>query len=135
MILESVVEVAHAEERVGDGDDDQNDGHDGERSKGALNGEVTCATSFRVNADKLEQEIGKTTKEEQNDAAHADAVFALREKGRAKQNDNGDGDRGSSKAEFDVCLAGYNNQELDREAQEEEEIKFQQCDKDLATGR
>ena len=134
MRLESVVEVAHAKERIGDGDDNQNNGHDGERGKGALNSQVILATSLRVDADKLEQEIGKTTEEEQDDPAHANAVFALGEIGRAKQNDNGNGNRGSGKAEFDVCLAGYNNQELNREAQEEEEIKFQQCNKNLAIG-
>lgn len=132
MSFKPVAEVIHTDEGVGDSQDDEDDSENGKRSKGATDGVVAPTVSRLVDADELEKEVGEAAKVEQDDEAHADAVFAAGKEGGAQQDHNGDGNGGDVQAEFDIVEAVDDDEELHGEPEEEEEIKLEKRDVDLS---
>lgn len=131
MGLEPLAEVVHADETVGDGQNNEDDGENGEGSQGTADGKVVLAVTWLIDTDKLEEEVGKAAKVEQNNEAGAEAVFALGEKGGTQQDSNGDWDGGNVQAELDILQAVNDDEELNGEAEEEEKIELEQGDVNL----
>lgn len=132
MSLEPLTEVAHADERVDDGKDDQEDGQHSECGQRPAYSQVVLVMAGLIDADQLEEEVGQTTEVEQDDEADAETVLAPREEGGAQQDADGDGDRGDVQAQLEVFDAVDDDEELDGEAQEEKEVEFEEGDVDLA---
>lgn len=124
-------EVAHADEGIDDGQDDEDDGQHGKGRQRAAHGVVVLAVARLVDAHQLEEEVGQAAKVEQDDQHDAEPVLALREEGGAEQDGDGHGDGGDVQAELDAVDVRDDDDELDREAEEEEEVEFQQSDVNL----
>lgn len=131
MGLKTHVEVAQADDAVGDGKEDEKDGNDGEGSEGPADSTVMVPPFGLVNANELKDEVaqGAVIKDEYND--HANLVLFAREPTRGDKNENGDWDSGDSKREFGILLVRDNNDELDDETEEEEKVKLEKGDVDL----
>ena len=84
-----------------------------------------------VHSGKFEYEIGQSAEEQEDCYNHPKLVLAACPEGGHEQNEDGDRDGGNRKTKLCVCQPSDNYQELHREAQEKEEIKFQQGDVDL----
>lgn len=126
VLLEASPEVAHADEGIDDGEDDEDDGEDSERGQRASNRHVMHRFYRLVNADKLEEEIGKSAKVQEDNGAHADFRLPLGKQGGAEENRYRNGDGGDGQTQFDVGFSADDDEELDRETEEEEEIELQQ---------
>lgn len=134
VVLEALAKVVHADEGVGDGQDDEQDRHDGKGRQRLADGLVVLHVAGLVDAHELEEEVGKPGKKEQNDEAHAKLVLALGEEGGKDEDADGNGDRRESEAELGVRLACDDDEELHREAEEEEEIKLEEGNVNLGRG-
>ncbi|KAA8898307.1 hypothetical protein TRICI_006568 [Trichomonascus ciferrii] len=98
-LAEAVAEVDCAEDGVGDGDEEEEDGDDGERGEGFSGGHVLVFLAGLVHADEFEEE---------------------------PQYEDCGGDDGDGEGELDVTCVQHNHRELDRKAQEEEEVELDQ---------
>lgn len=129
MRLETGAKVAHANNGVGNGKEDEQDGDDGECGQRLSNSPVLF--SLLVDSDKLVNKVGQSTQMQHNDDDHAGFVLATSEEGSRDEDDDGDGNSGNGNGEFRVVSVGDHNNELDDEAEEEEEIELQEGNENL----
>lgn len=133
MRLESGAEVAHADDGIGDSEDDKKDGNDGKGCERLSHGSVRILMSGLVDSDKLEDEVAQAAEIENDDDDLAGLVFSASEVGGSEQDGNGDRDSGDGQGELGIRLLGDDNDELNDEPEEKEEIELEQCDVDLFT--
>ena len=126
MFLEPLAKVVHADEGVGDGEDDEQDRHDGKGRKRLLNRLVEVPVARLEDAHELEEEVGEAGKVEEDDEAHAELVLALSEKGGKDQDADRNGDGRECQAELGIWLTVDDDQELHGKAEEEEEIELEE---------
>ncbi len=131
MRLEPRAKVAHANEGVDDGQNDEQDGQDGKGRQRAPDGFVVLAVVGLVDAHQLEEEVGQAAKVQKDDEADANPVLAAREEGGAEEDGDGDRDGSNVEAQLEVFHAVDDNEELHGEAEEEEKVKLEQGDVDL----
>jgi hypothetical protein len=84
-----------------------------------------------IDANQFEDEIREAADITEDDEAHSRNVLAAGPICCHEKYENGDGNCGNSKVELctgDVC---DNDEELHREAEEEEEIELQKCNENL----
>ena len=135
MRLQPFTEIDRAGDRIGDGDDDQDDGDHSEGRQRLRRYHVLVPRPALVDADQLEEEIGESGEVEGDDGDHAGAVLPSSEEGREDEDENGNGNGGNGQAEFWVgggvgVRFGHrdawenDDDELHGEAEEEEEIEF-----------
>lgn len=129
--LESGAEVAHADDGIGDGENDEQNGDDGKRGEGLSNGKVILLVSGLVDSDELENEVGQAAEVENDDDDLADLVLPTSEVGSGEQNGDGDWDGSNGQCEFGVVLLSNDDDELNDETEEEEEIELEQRNVDL----
>lgn len=131
MRLEALAEVGHADDCVGDGQDDEQDGDDGKGREGLANSHVVLLVAGLVNADELEEEVAKAAEVEDDGNDHAGLVLAAGEESGGEEDQDRDGNGGDGEGELGVTCLRDNNNELDDEAEEEEEIELEEGDVDL----
>jgi hypothetical protein len=131
VILQALTKIAHADEGIDDGKDDEDDGHDRKCRERLPDRHVILLRMGLVDAHQLEKEVCESAKVEEDDCNHAGSILALSEEGSKQQDCNRDGDGGGRKAELILSLSRDDDEELHGEAKEEEEIKLQQGDVDL----
>jgi hypothetical protein len=129
VILEAGAKVAHADDGVGDGEDDEEDGDDGEGGERLLDGLVVGAPG--PDADELEEEVGEAADVEDDDNDGSRFVLDADEVGGAEEDGDGDGNGDNGEGEFWVVGLGDDDDELDDETEEEEEVELEQGDIDL----
>jgi hypothetical protein len=129
--LETLVEVVHAKNGVADGQKNEKNGDDGKRGQRPSSGNVALFVGFLVHAAELEDEVAEAAEVEDDDGDHADSVFTASEEGGGEKDDNTDGNGDDGQDELNVPCAGNNDDKLDDEAQEEEEVEFEEGDVDL----
>lgn len=132
--LEASAEVVHADKGVGDGQDDEDDGEDSKGRQRSLNSLVLLPVARLVDAHELEEEVRQAAEVKDHDAAHADLVLATREECGKEQDRDRHGNRQSGQDSLGARRPAHNDEELNREAEEEEKVEFQQCDVNLWRG-
>lgn len=130
-MLQATVEVAHANDAIDNGEDDEQNRDDREGSEGLSNSNVVLSVPRLINSNQLEDEVCEAAKIEDKDYCHAGLVFLLCEVGSCKQNANRDGYRGNRQCKLGVGGLGDNDNELNDEPEEKEKVKLEQCDVDL----
>jgi len=133
VLFQAGTEIAHADECVDDGQDDENDGHDSKRSERTLNRHVVLCLGWLVHPHKLVKEVGQSTKVEQNDQAHAGFVLAAGEVAGGYQNGDGDWYGGDGETEFDTGFPRDDDQKLNGKTEKEEEVELDEGDVNLHT--
>jgi hypothetical protein len=131
VVLQATVEVAHANDAIGNGEDEEENRDDGEGCESLSNGNVVLTVSGLINSNQLEDEICETAKVEDKDYSHAGFVLLLGKVGSCKQNANRDGNRGNRQSKLGVGSLGDNDDELNNESEEKEKIKLEQGNVDL----
>lgn len=129
MGLESGAKVEHADDGVGNGEDDEKNGDDGEGCKRLPDGLVVVLES--PNTDELEKEVYEATVVKDDDSNHSKLVFDAGEVGGADQDQNRDWDRDNGESKFGIVGLGHNDHKLDNEAEKEEEVELEQCNINL----
>lgn len=87
--------------------------------------------SFLVHSHELEDEVSQACKVQDEDEDHARATLAAREECGEQEDHDGKGNGGHCETPFSVRNVRHNDEELDGEAEEEEEIEFEEGDIDL----
>lgn len=128
--LKPLSKVPHTDNAVGDCQEDEENGDDGESGERLLDSGVVL--SPRVDSDELEDEVCESTVVEDDDGDHTGLIFLASEEGGTRENEDSDRDGDNCQGEFGVAGIGDDDHELDNETQEEEEIKLQQSDVNLA---
>lgn len=131
VVLQAGTKVAHADDAVGDGANNEDNGDDSKGSERFTHRPVLLFRVWLVNPDELVEEVGKAAEVADNDDGHADLILDPGEPGSQKQNGNSNGDGGDGKTEFGVGFERNNNQKLNSEAEEKEEVELQKCDINL----
>jgi len=134
MILQSLTKIAHANERVDDGEDDEEDSHNRKRRQGLPNRHITVAGVPVVDPHELEEEVAQSAKVEEDGHDHAKPVLSLRGEGGKEQNTNRDWNRSDCEAELVFRHARDDDEKLDGETEEEEEVELQQRNVNLVEG-
>lgn len=83
MVLEPGAKVAHADEAVDDGQDDEENGQDSKGCQRLLDGFVILFMTGLVNADELEEEVRERAEVQDDGQRHSNLVLALRKEGGA----------------------------------------------------
>lgn len=135
VVLQAAIEVAHANNAVDNGEDDEQNGDDGKGGERLSHGNVELAVSWLVDAHQLEDEVGETAEVEDEDNGHARLVLLLGEVGGCEQDTDGDGDRGNREGEFGVRGFGNNDDKLNDESEEEEKVEFEERNVNLLDSR
>lgn len=154
MGLQAVVEVVGTQASVNNSDHNQNESDNGEERHGRSSGQVLWECLRGIHSEQLEAEICHGGEEKKlarqleiisirlpfsftyNDDDHPRCGFSSHEPGSTNENDDGHRNGSYRKREFDVHFRrGDQDKELNSEAQEEEEIEFQECDVNLICDR
>lgn len=132
MLLQPLPKVRHADNRIRNRQQDQQDRDDGERRERLSDRPVERLGVGLVDADELEDEVGEGAEVADHDEEGAEGILAADEEGGGDEDDDGDGDDGDGEAELEVLgLVVDDDQELDHEAEEEEEVELEEGDVDL----
>lgn len=131
VLLEALAKVAHADDGVDDGENDQEDGDDGESGQRPADGHVVLAVSRLVDADQLEDEVAQSTEIEDDDGDNAQLVLAAGEVGGADEDGDGDGDGSGGEGVLDDLDVADNDEELNGEAEEKEKVELEEGNVDL----
>lgn len=75
MLLQAFVEVHRAHDRVGDGEDHENEGDDGKTGEILSDWQVRLFVSILIHSEELEDKICSTTEVQDNGGDHAEQVF------------------------------------------------------------
>lgn len=102
MVPKAGAKVVHADECVGDGQNDEDDGENRERRERPRRSLVLLLVAGLVNANQLEEEIRQGSEVENDDRAHANLVFATDEEGSEEQDRNCDRNSHERQAELGV---------------------------------
>lgn len=129
--FQSLVEVGHAGNSVGDGEEDEDNNDNGEDGQRLSHREILVDVARLVHADDLEDEVCETGVVTYNNQHHSHLVLATSPEGGHHQDENGDGKGSNSKTFLGVWDASDNDQELDCETEEEEEIELEKSDINL----
>lgn len=130
--FETVAVVVDAVKCVDDGANDQQDGQHGESRQTLSHRHILL--SMLVDAEELEDEIGETSKVEDNDAERAGLVFVSNAIRSCQKDDNRQGHGSDCGVVFGPAIAADDDNELYSEPQEEEEVKLEQGNIDLVGG-
>lgn len=115
MGLESLVEVAHANDGVYQGKDDQQDGNDGEGCEGLADGLIRVFVVGLVDANQFEDKIGQAAQEKKHDTNCASLVLSAGEVGCGKENYNRNRDGCDGESKLGVRLLRDDDDKLDDE--------------------
>lgn len=126
MWLKTRAEVAHADDGVDDGKEDEEDGDDGKGGQRLPHGFVRLLEARLVDSHKLEDEVGESAEVENDDADHSWHVLPAGEEGGGNKNYNGYGNRNDGQGKLGVALLSDDDDELNNETEEEEEIELEQ---------
>ena len=85
-----------------------------------------------VHPGEFENEVCEAAEVDEDGEDHANLVLPSSPECRHEQDEDRDRDGGDRQPVLSICQPGDDNQELDGEAEEEEKIKLQQSDVDLA---
>jgi hypothetical protein len=133
--LEARAKVAHADDGVDNGEENEEDGDDGKGGQRSANGEVSVLISRLVYSANLEDEVRKSSEIEDDDANHAGLVLPPGEVCGGQQDGNGDRNGGASQGELRIVLPSDNDDKLHNVAKEEEEVKLKQRNVNLSKVR
>lgn len=86
-----------------------------------------------IDSHKLEDKVRRASKIEENDYNHSNNVLPACPKPRHEEYEYRNRNGGNGEIELDLVDIGDYNQELHREAQEEEKVELQKCNVDLRT--
>lgn len=133
MLLETLVEVEHADNAVGHREQNEENGDGGKGCQGPPDSLVVLLPLGvrRVNTGKLIDEIGKTTNVEDKDTTHSPFVLPSGEECGGNKNEDGNRNGDDRQGEFDILCIRNNDNELNDESKEEEEIELEKSDVDL----
>lgn len=131
VLLETSAKVAHANDGVDNGQDDEEDGDDSEGRQRLPHGHVELPVVWLVDAHELEDEVAQATEVQNDDNDHTDLLLSPGEESGADENRNGNRDGGSSQSVLHNLDIAHDDKELDGESEEEEEIEFKESDVDL----
>lgn len=129
MRLESLVEIARTPHGVGNGYDEAYQSDDSKQCKSSPCWKIVRNTPWVrcvVHAHQLEDEVRHGGKVEYDDDAHPCKRLAAREECSQKEYTNRDRNSDDGQVKLDVGRVANDDQELDRETEKEEEIKFEQ---------
>lgn len=125
VLLEAMAEVEQANQRIDDGQDDEDDRKHSKCSQRFSNWHVSIGLSWVVDTGKLVDEVRQASEIEDSDNPHARLPLTTGGPCSTEKDGNGDGDGSSSQPELDLRSAADNYKKLDGEAHEEEKIELQ----------
>ena len=132
MWLQPLVEVGGANTGVDDCKDNQYNRDDRETGETLPNWNIVLFVGRLVHSGKFEDEVGQAAKEQEDGHNHPELVLTPCPKGGHEQYEDRDWDGSNRETKFCICQSSYDNQELHGEAQEKEEVEFQQGNVNLS---
>ena len=130
MRLQSLIEISHNHDRCSDRRNQQQDRQHRKCGQRMSRRCILVRLRTIVHTNELENEVRHSGEVEEDDESLAGIGFPSRDVGGEEEESDCDGQGGDRKCEF-VGLAVHDDEELDCEAEEEEEVEFEEGDVDL----
>lgn len=131
MLFQTLVEVQRAHYGISDGKYHEDECDDRETGQVFPDRQIGVAIRRLIHPDKLEYEVSSAAEVQDDCNNHAKQVFSSSWPCCCEQNQDGDGNSGNGEHSLASIDLVNDDQELNREPEEEEKVKFQEGNIDL----